>query len=117
MCKTAHIDEFAEKPARQINEMNALVDQLSAPDFLRLGAPFVGVTGPAAVSIAGPKEQQGTQTSCIDQVSCLAKGPMIPVIETHADTHIMVGQRGPASLATRRRAVPRVSRRARGFRR
>jgi hypothetical protein len=41
MSETVHFHEFAEKPACQVDEMNALIDQFSASRPLR-SAPFAG---------------------------------------------------------------------------
>ena len=90
MREAVDFDEFAEKPARQIDEMNALIDQFAAAGALRLSAPLAVIAQAAAVAVAGPHEHQRTQYSGIDRAPGLLKCPVIAVIEANANTHIVL---------------------------
>jgi len=91
MSEAVHFNEFAEKPACQVNEMNALVDQLSASRALRLSSPFACVAESAAMSVARPQVQQGTQYSRVDETSSVLKSSVIPMIEAHTDANVAHG--------------------------
>src|ERR1700722_13073984 len=91
MSEAVHFHEFAEKPPCQVDEMNALIDQFSASGPLRLSAPFACKPKSAAMPVAGPHEQQGTQYSRIDETPGVLKGPVIAKIEAHPDANIVFG--------------------------
>src|SRR5277367_5931814 len=91
MREAADFDKFAKKPARQINQVDSLIDQFPASGALWLSTPLTIITGPAAVSVARTDEKQGPQYSRIDQASRLLERAFIAVIESHAHPHIVFG--------------------------
>src|SRR5262249_38643936 len=80
--------ELAEKPAREIDEMNALVDELAASGPLPLGAPFTLVAEASAVPIARADIEQRTDLALVDQPPRFAHGRVIAQIEADAHAHV-----------------------------
>ena len=50
--------ELAQEPAREVDEMRALVDQLAAAGKLGSAAPFALVARPSAMAVAAANEEQ-----------------------------------------------------------
>jgi hypothetical protein len=80
--------EIAEKPSRQIDEVDPLIDQLTAAGDFRVGAPFLLVAHTTTVSVSGPHEHQRTESTGIDKLPRLPDGGVIPMVESHADSPI-----------------------------
>ena len=63
--------EVAEKPARQVDQVRALVDQLAAARNGRLAAPFLLVADAPAVAIARADEHQRAEHAGVDDLARL----------------------------------------------
>ena len=74
--------KFAEKPSREVNEMRALIDQVSAARHGTLEAPFLFIAQPAAVTVAPAYKQQRPEISTIDDLARLENRRMEAVIVT-----------------------------------
>src|SRR6476660_9333010 len=81
------IDEIAQEPARQVDQMDALVEHLSAAGDGALPAPFLFHSEPATETIASAEEHQGAEGAFIDEVSGFQNGGMKAVIEADFDHH------------------------------
>jgi hypothetical protein len=77
--------EGPEEPAREIDEVDALIDELASAGLYRVGTPFLVVTDTTAVAISTPDEHQRTETLRVDNRSSLEKRWMIAMIEP--DSH------------------------------
>ncbi len=91
VCRAGDFDEVAEKPTRQVNKMDTLVEQLPAPGALRLGAPLAGIADSTAVAVAGANEQQRAQRAGVDQPPGLLKGAVISMVKSDANPNIASG--------------------------
>jgi hypothetical protein len=89
--ESVYFNEFAEKPACQVNEMYALIDQFPASRPSWLSAPLALIAGPATMPVPGPQEQQRTQYPRIDEAPCLLKRSVIAVIEAHSNSNVALG--------------------------
>ena len=90
-CRVAfNFFEIAQKPARQINQMNSLVNQLAAAGKFRIGAPFLVVTDAPAMAVTRANETSIRPSRRIKNLPRLEKGRMITMIETDADTNAMI---------------------------
>src|SRR5437016_7277069 len=78
-----HVRKLPQKPARQIDEMQSLIDGFAAARNFWNGAPFFLVARPAAVAISPSDEHQLAQNTAIQDLPRLAKGPVVPVIEAY----------------------------------
>src|SRR6266568_6658229 len=84
--------EIAQEPARQIDEMNPLVDQFATSGKFRHGTPFLVIAKPAAMSVTGPHEHHFTQRAAVKNLASSTQGAVIPVVE--ADAHARTGAIG-----------------------
>ena len=82
---TLHVRELAQEPARQIDEVNALVEQLAAAGDRRIGAPLLVVAEAAAVPVACPDEHQRTEHARIEQRVRLLERRMVAMVEADLD--------------------------------
>src|SRR5580692_164875 len=57
--------ELAEKPAGEIDQMRALVDQFAAAGNFLVKTPLVFIADPAAMAVAAPNEQQRTDRALV----------------------------------------------------
>ncbi|SPE31293.1 hypothetical protein SBA5_870019 [Candidatus Sulfotelmatomonas gaucii] len=78
-----HLAEVPEKPARQVDEVHALVDQFSAAGFFRNRAPFPVIAGPPAVTVPAADEHHLPQRARFEDLARLAKCTVIAMIEAH----------------------------------
>ena len=69
------VGEVAQEPARQIDQMNALIDQLAAAGDRRVGPPLLVVADAPAVAVAGRAEHQGTEGAGVDDLPRLREVP------------------------------------------
>src|ERR1035438_29435 len=76
--------EVAQEPARQVDQVYALVQQFAAARGARIGSPLALVAGTAAVSVAAADEQQRTGRAGIEDRARISKGAVIPVTESDA---------------------------------
>src|SRR5262249_20530601 len=81
--RAAHTGEIAEEPAREIDQVHALVDQLAAARALGLGSPLAVVAGASAMAVAAADEHQVAESAALEDLACFAKGTVITVIEAH----------------------------------
>jgi len=82
-----HLDEFPQKPAPEIDEVHALIDQLATTRQFRIRAPLLIVTESTPVPVAGSQKHQRPERAGLDDASRLPKCSMIAVIEAHANTY------------------------------
>ena len=85
MGEAVDFHEIAEKPACQIDQVDALIDQLPAAGALGLRAPFAVVAEPSAVPVAGADEQQRPENAGVDQAPRLLECPVIAMTESDPD--------------------------------
>ena len=93
MGRAVDFGDVAQEPARQIDQMNPLIDQLAAAGDARVRPPLLVVADAPAMAVAGPQKHQGTEGAGIDNLPRLAKCPVIAMVE--ADMHedvISLGQ-------------------------
>ena len=79
--------EVAEEPAREINEMHALVDEFAAAGKRRIGAPLAVVADAPPVAVASADEHQRTKRARLVKAARLKERGVEAVIETHAHAH------------------------------
>ena len=84
---TGHIRKVAQKLPRQIDQVNALIEQFAAPRPLRIGPPLAIVTNPAAVSIASAHKHHLTQSPGDEQLARLDERRMVAVVKAHTHLH------------------------------
>src|SRR5581483_4972698 len=77
--------ELAEEPARQIDQMRALIDQLAAAGNFGLEAPLFLVTDASAMPVASADEHQRADTAVIGERLGLRDCGMEAVIEADLD--------------------------------
>src|SRR5690606_27801573 len=76
--------ERSEEPAGEIDQVDALIDELTAARPRAIGAPFPVVADAPAVSVASAHEHQGAQHAAIHDLARLLQRGMITVIEPDA---------------------------------
>src|SRR6185437_12028515 len=91
--EAVNIDEIAEKPARQIDEMNALIEQFAAAGDGRIGTPFAVVTEAAAVPVAGADVQQWSQFAGVMDRPSLEECRMKAMVKAHFDENACLARR------------------------
>ena len=79
--------EVAEEPAREINEMHALVDEFAAAGKRRIGAPLAVVADAPPVAVASANKHQRTKRARLVKAARLEERGVKAVIETHAHAH------------------------------
>src|SRR5271157_2342358 len=80
-----HLGELAQEAPGQVDEVDTLVNELSAAGAFPAGAPFALVSGPPAVPIARPQVHERTQLAGPNELECLSERAVIAVIEPDAD--------------------------------
>ena len=84
--------------------MRALVDQLAAARYVRLGAPFLLVAEPSAVTIAGTDEHQRPERAGIDDLARFQESRMEAMIEPGLDDAVVLSGGRRNGLHLRKRA-------------
>src|SRR5688572_18920581 len=79
------VREVAEKPAREIDEMHTLIDQLTAARLGWVRSPFCVVSGASSVSVSGTHKHQRSNRPFVHQRACPLQRGVIAMIET--DVH------------------------------
>src|SRR5208283_3890700 len=87
---TLRFCEGAEKPAGEINQMDSLIKQFTAPGKFRVGAPFLVVTHTPAVAVTRANEHQFAHHAGPKNLPRLDERRMITMIETDADANSML---------------------------
>src|SRR6266481_4075818 len=77
--------ELAEKPARQVDQVRALIDQFAAAGNLRLEAPFLLVADAPSVPVAAANEQQRSDAAFIGKGLSPCDRRMEAVVEADLD--------------------------------
>src|SRR5689334_9551720 len=85
--RSLHLVEVAQEPACKVDQVHALVDELSAAGMLRLCTPLRVITDPAAMPVACPHEEERTERAGVDQTPGLAEGAVIAMIESNTHTN------------------------------
>ena len=85
--------QVAEKPARQIDQVRALIDQLAAAGNRGLRAPFFLIADASAVAIARADEHQRTEHAGVDDLPRLLKAGVEAMIEPGLDDALVLGCR------------------------
>jgi hypothetical protein len=85
MSKPAYFTEIAQKPARQIDQVDPLIDRFSAAGEGGICAPFLLISDPPAVPVTAPDEHHFPKGAGFEQFVGLPQRGMISVIE--ADPH------------------------------
>src|SRR5580658_2921448 len=75
--------EVAQEPARQVDQVDALVEQLAAARNGRIRAPLALIAGAAAVAVASADKQQGADRAGIEDGARLLEGAVISMIEAN----------------------------------
>jgi hypothetical protein len=88
------IGEIAEKPTRQVDDMDALVDQLTATGQLRPRPPFPFVPNSSAVPVPGSQEHQRSECAGVDDTPGMPESAMVAVVEPYANAHLVVVRHG-----------------------
>ena len=77
--------EVAEEPARQVDQMHALVEQLAAAGDGGIGPPFAVVAEPAAVPYAARTSSQRPDGALIDELRAPSDRRVEAVVEADLD--------------------------------
>ena len=77
------MDEVSQEPTRQVNQVHALVQQLSASSYLSVRPPFALVTQTAAMPIAASKKHERAQRSRVDYLPRFRYSWMIAMVEAY----------------------------------
>ena len=80
-CISEDVDEFPHEPSEQIDDMDALVEQLAAAADLPIRAPLLFIARPAAMAVNASNEIQLSQLALLDQAFCLPDRGMVAMIE------------------------------------
>src|SRR5712691_1794563 len=76
-----HLAEFTEKPAKQIQSVNALVEQLAAATLSAVGAPLLLIAGAPAVAVAAAEKYQPADAAGSSQRVRFPQRRVVSVIE------------------------------------
>ena len=77
--------EIAEEPAGEVDEVDALVDELAAAGEGGIGAPFAVVAAAAAVAVAGAHEHEGAEHALVEEGAGFLQGRVVAVVVAEAD--------------------------------
>ena len=77
--------EFAEKNSREINQVDALVNQFAAPRNLRICAPLFFVADATALAVTAAHKHHRPQRAAAENFQRLQASRMIAVIVAHAN--------------------------------
>ncbi len=77
--------EVAEKPASQVDQVDALIHQLAAARPRGVGSPLLVVSDPPSVAVPAPKEHEFADRACRREVLGSAQRRMEAMIEANPD--------------------------------
>src|SRR5439155_8550261 len=77
--------EVAQEPAREVDQVRPLVDQLPASGNSRLGTPFPIVARTPAMAVPAADEHHLAQRARFEDLAGLAKRPMVAMVESNSD--------------------------------
>ena len=80
-----NLREFAEKNSGEINQVNALINQLAAAGKLRIGAPLLFVADAAALAVTSAHKHHRTEHAAVENIQRLQARRMIAMIVADAD--------------------------------
>ena len=92
--------EIAEKPARQVDQMRALVDQLAAAGNFLVKAPLLLIADAAAMAVAAANEHQRPDRALVGQLLGAHDRGMEAVIEADLDDALVLLRPPRSSGAT-----------------
>src|SRR6185369_17851823 len=96
-------------PAGEVDEMDALVQQLASARDLGAGPPLALVARTAAMAVTRAQVHQWAQLAAHQELTRAAQGGVESVVEAHADGHAALagggGQRGQLCGSPRRRLL------------
>src|SRR5579862_4228481 len=81
--EASDLREFAEKPSRQIDQVNSLVEKFSSACKIRRVTPFLFVSGTPAVAVSRDQVHGLTDFSVQEQLARPRDPPVMPQSETH----------------------------------
>ena len=84
--KAFHVNEVAKKPAREIDQMHALIDDLSAARQFWIRAPLALVSDASTVPIPAAHEHHVADRAGLEQLVSLPERRMVTMIES--DPHL-----------------------------
>src|ERR1700744_4875471 len=87
--KPVDLRPLPKEPAREVDQVNSLVNQLSAARLFRVRPPFFVVAYAAAMSITGADEHERAHHSGFEDLPSLLKGRMVAVIVAGTDHEIV----------------------------
>src|SRR5205814_2322697 len=79
------VDEVSKQPAGEVDQMHALIDELTAACNSRIRPPFPLVSKASAMAIATAHEHQLSKRAIVEELSCLLQRRMVAMIESDAD--------------------------------
>jgi hypothetical protein len=85
--------ELAEEPAGEVDEVDALVDQLAAAGERGVGAPLAVVAAAAAVAVAAAQEHQRAERAGVEELAGFLRAGVEAVIVAEADADARRGRR------------------------
>src|SRR5262249_31768667 len=74
--------ELSKKPAREVNEVNALVDELAPARNFRVRAPLAFVTQTASMTVTATDEHQRPQDAAVHELARLPKCGMVAMVDS-----------------------------------
>src|SRR5580704_12943379 len=99
--------ERAKKPTGEVDQMNSLIQQLTASGDLWNRPPFPFVPQSPAVAISPPDKHQRSQRTRIDDLTSFLKSGVITMVETHLYTDFVRLRRCDERLKLRGVTGPR----------
>jgi hypothetical protein len=87
-------NEIAEKPAGEVDEVHALIDEFAAAGEGGIGAPLAVVAFATAVAVAGAEEHEGPEGTSFEEFAGFLKGGVEAVVVADADTGSSFGGGG-----------------------
>src|SRR5262249_43056173 len=86
--------EISEEEPGQVDQVNALVDQLAAAGQLLVGAPFAVVADAAAVTVTAAQEHKLASGAATRALQGLQQRRMMAVVEADADADVVAAGDG-----------------------
>ena len=83
-----HSGEFAEEPAGEIDEMDALIDEFAAAGKDGIGAPLAVVALASPVAVAGAEKHERAEDAGTEEFAGFLEGGMEAMIVAEADASV-----------------------------
>src|SRR5258708_30899913 len=90
MGKALEVGKVSKKPARQVDQVYALIDQLTPNGERRVATPFLFIAFAASMPVAAAHKHQLREFSLSHQLPGFHKCRMIPMVKSDSHLHAAV---------------------------